>query len=399
MGKIHAKSWAGVIGFVVCTSLIGTYLLLPGGKGFAGDTGKAMVSVVEGTEVDLAFKMGGSIENILVKEGDTVTQNQLVASLSSEELIAKREQAEAAYQLALAKWEQAKRGVVLTDDTNVAQVAQAEAAANAAKAQYEANKNGARPEEIIQLEAKLQATQIANDIAKTNLQRMNQLFQEGAVPKVKVEEAEAQYEKAVAELSASDEQLKMAKSGARKEQLDATKAQWEQAQAAYKQAIAAKGQLGVKQMDVKSAEAGAQQAKGSLDEVNAYLNNTKLTSPVAGIVKSVNVQKGELVSQGFTVVTVQMKDEQFVKFYVDENKLGKLQVGQRHQLFVPALNKEIEGTIVTIAPAADFAVKKATQELGDRDIRSFQVKVEVEGEDIRPGLSVEWSIKGDGTGE
>lgn len=397
--KLNAKSWAGVIGFVAVTSLLGTYLLMPGGKGFAGDSGKPLVSVVEGTEVDLAFKMGGSIENILVKEGDVVKPNQLVATLSSEELIAKREQAEAAYKLAQAKWEQAKRGVSVTDDTSQAQIDQALAASNAAKAQYEANKNGARPEEIVQLTSKLQANKIARDIANTNLQRMNQLFVEGAVPKAKVEEAEAQYEKAVAELSAVEEQLKMAKSGARKEQLDAAKAQWQQAEAAYQQAVAAKGQLGIKQMDVKSAEASVQQAKGSLDEVEAYLRNTRLTSPVAGIVKAVNVQKGELVAQGFTVVTIQMQDEQFVKFYVDEDKLGNLQAGQKHKLYVPALKKEVEGTIVSIAPAADFAVKKATQELNDRDIRAFQVKVQVAGEGIRPGLSVEWDIKGDGARE
>lgn len=393
--KLNAKSWAGVIGFVAVTSLLGTYLLLPGGKGFAGND-KAMVSVVEGTEVDMAFKMAGAIDQVLVKEGDVVSPNQLIATLTTEELIAKREQAEAAYKLAQAKFEQAKRGVVVTDDTSQAQVQQALAAVNAAKAQYEANLNGARPEEIVQLTSKHQAVLIARDIAKTNLQRMNDLYAQGAVPKVNVEQATAQYNQASAELSSVEQQLKMAKSGARKEQLDATKAQWQQAQAAYQQAVAGTGQAGIKQMDVKQAEAGVQQAKGALDEVEAYLRNTKLASPVAGIVKSVNVEKGELVSQGLTVITIQAKDNQFVKFYVDEDKLGKLQVGQKHTFYLPALDQNVEGTIVTIAPAAEFAVKKATQELNDRDIRAFEVKVQLQGEGIRPGLSVEWDLKGAG---
>lgn len=396
--KLNAKSWAGVIGFVAITSLLGTYLLMPGGKGFAGSD-KALVSVVEGTEVDMAFKMAGAIDRVMVKEGDVVAPNQVLATLTTDELIAKREQAEAAYKLAQAKFEQAKRGVVVTDDTSQAQVQQALAAVNAAKAQYEANQNGARPEEIAQLTAKQKATQIARDVAYTNLQRMNQLYAEGAVPKSNVEQATTQFNQVSAELESVNQQLKMAKSGARKEQLDATKAQWQQAQAAYQQAVAATGQSGIKQMDVKQAEAGVQQAKGALDEVEAYLRNTKLTAPVAGIVKSVNVQQGELVAQGLTVMTIQAQDDQFVKFYVDENQLGNLAVGQQHTFYLPALDQNVEGKIVSVAPAADFAVKKATQELNDRDIRAFEVKVQLHGKGIRPGLSVEWKLKGAGSRE
>ncbi|MGD8191766.1 HlyD family secretion protein [Brevibacillus ginsengisoli] len=396
--KLNAKSWAGIIGFVAVTGLLGAYLLVPGGKGYAG-ADKPLVSVVEGTEVDMAFKMAGAVDQVMVKEGDVVAPNQVLATLTTEELNAKREQAEAAYKLAQAKFEQAKRGVVVTDDTTQAQVQQTMAAVNAAKAQYDANLNGARPEEIVQLTAKEQAAQIARDNAKTNLQRMNDLYAQGAVPKVNVEQATTQFNQIDAELSAVQQQLKMAKSGPRKEQVEASKAQWQQAQAAYQQAVAATGQGGIKQMDVKQAEAGVQQAKGALDEVDAYLRNTKLNSPVAGIVKSVNVEKGELVAQGLTIVTIQAKDDQFVKFYVDEDKLGKVQVGQKHTFFVPALNQKVEGTIVTVAPAADFAVKKATQELNDRDIRAFEVKVQIHGEGIRPGLSVEWDLKGDGVRE
>ncbi|MFP3380642.1 HlyD family efflux transporter periplasmic adaptor subunit, partial [Bacillus sp. SIMBA_069] len=88
--------------------------------------------------------------------------------------------------------------------------------------------------------------------------------------------------------------------------------------AAYDQAVAGRGQVGLKQLDVKSAEAGVQQAKGALAEIEAYLNNTKLTAPVDGIVKSVSVQKGELVAQGFTVMTIQTKADNYVKLYVNE---------------------------------------------------------------------------------
>lgn len=395
MGK--NRTWIGIVGFVACIALLGGYLLMPGAQSAAGEQQEnRLVGAVEGTEVDLAFKIAGSIADLKVKEGDTVKAGQLLATLSNEELLAKREQAEAAYKLAISKWEQAKKGVSVTSDSNSAQIDQAKAAVDAARAQYEANKNGARPEEITQLKAKLQAAKTAKQIAETQLARTKQLFAEGAVPQTKVEEAQTQFEKAAAELTASEEQLKMAQAGARPEQIDAAKAQLQQAEAAYQQAIAARGQVGLKQLDVNSAEAGAQQAKGALDEVEAYLKNVNLTAPVNGVVKTVAVQKGELVAQGFTVITLQVQEEQFVKFYVNEYKIGKLAVGDKVKLYVPALDKEVEGQIAVIAPAADFAVKKATQELGDRDVRSFQVKINVADQALRPGLTVEWQLEGAG---
>jgi len=287
----------------------------------------------------------------------------------------------------------------VTDNSSNAQVDQAKAVVNSAQAQLDANRNGARSEEITQLKAKLQAAQTSNQIAATNLERMKKLMAEGAVPQVKVEEAQMQADKAQAEFKAAEEQLKMAQTGSRKEQVDAAQAQLDQAKAAYNQAVAGRGQVGLKELDVKSAEANVMQAKGALAEMEAYVNNTKLSAPVDGIVKSVSVQKGELVSQGFTVLTIQTKSDNYVKFYVNEYMLSNVKTGDQVKLFVPALNREVDAKVVTVAPAADFAVKKATQELGDRDIRSFQVKLLVSDSELRPGLTVEWHLEGAGNGE
>lgn len=396
---MNKRAWIGVGSFVVSIAVLGTVLFGSNVSSMAGQNTTKLAGVIEGTEVDLSFKMGGSIEELSLKEGDEVKAGQVVATLSSAEILAKKEQAEAAYKLSLVRLDQAKKGVSVTDNSSNAQVDQAKAAVNSAQAQLDANKNGARSEEITQLKAKLQAAQTSNQIAATNLERMKKLMAEGAVPQVKVEEAQMQADKAQAEFKAAEEQLKMAQTGSRKEQVDAAQAQLDQAKAAYNQAVAGRGQVGLKELDVKSAEANVMQAKGALAEMEAYVNNTKLTAPVDGIVKSVAVQKGELVSQGFTVLTIQTKSDNYVKFYVNEYMLANVKTGDQVKLFVPALSREVDAKVVTVAPAADFAVKKATQELGDRDIRSFQVKLLVSDPELRPGLTVEWKLEGAGNGE
>ncbi|TQR38052.1 HlyD family efflux transporter periplasmic adaptor subunit [Brevibacillus brevis] len=396
---MNKRAWIGVGSFVVSIAVLGTVLFGSNVSSMAGQNTTKLAGVIEGTEVDLSFKMGGSIEQLSLKEGDEVKAGQVVATLSSAEILAKKEQAEAAYKLSLVKLDQAKKGVSVTDSSSNAQVDQAKAVVNSAQAQLDANRNGARSEEITQLKAKLQAAQTSNQIAATNLERMKKLMAEGAVPQVKVEEAQMQADKAQAEFKAAEEQLKMAQTGSRKEQVDAAQAQLDQAKAAYNQAVAGRGQVGLKELDVKSAEANVMQAKGALAEMEAYVNNTKLTAPVDGIVKAVAVQKGELVSQGFTVLTIQTKSDNYVKFYVNEYMLSNVKTGDQVKLFVPALNREVDAKVVTVAPAADFAVKKATQELGDRDIRSFQVKLLVSDSELRPGLTVEWHLEGAGNGE
>ncbi|NRS47510.1 HlyD family secretion protein [Brevibacillus sp. HB2.2] len=396
---MNKRAWIGVGGFVVSIAVLGSVLFGSNVSSMAGQNTTKLAGVIEGTEVDLSFKMGGSIEQLSLKEGDEVKAGQVVATLSSAEILAKKEQAEAAYKLSLVKLDQAKKGVSVTDSSSNAQVDQAKAVVNSAQAQLDANRNGARSEEITQLKAKLQAAQTSNQIAATNLERMKKLMAEGAVPQVKVEEAQMQADKAQAEFKAAEEQLKMAQTGSRKEQVDAAQAQLDQAKAAYNQAVAGRGQVGLKELDVKSAEANVMQAKGALAEMEAYVNNTKLTAPVDGIVKAVAVQKGELVSQGFTVLTIQTKSDNYVKFYVNEYMLSNVKTGDQVKLFVPALNREVDAKVVTVAPAADFAVKKATQELGDRDIRSFQVKLLVSDSELRPGLTVEWQLEGAGNGE
>ncbi|MFF0830408.1 HlyD family secretion protein [Brevibacillus sp. NPDC003359] len=396
---MNKRAWIGVGSFVVSIAVLGTILFGSNVSSMAGQNKAKLAGVIEGTEVDLSFKMGGSIEQLALIEGDEVKAGQVVATLNSAEILAKKEQAEAAYKLSTVKLDQAKKGVSVTDNSSNAQVDQAKAAVSSAQAQLDANKNGARSEEITQLKAKLQAAQTSNQIAATNLERMKKLMAEGAVPQVKVEEAQMQAEKAQAEFKAAEEQLKMAQTGSRKEQVDAAQAQLDQAKAAYNQAVAGRGQVGLKELDVKSAEANVMQAKGALAEMEAYVNNTKLTAPVDGIVKSVAVQKGELVSQGFTVLTIQTKSDNYVKFYVNEYMLANVKTGDQVKLFVPALNREVDAKVVTVAPAADFAVKKATQELGDRDIRSFQVKLLVSDPELRPGLTVEWQLEGAGNGE
>ena len=56
---------------------------------------------------------------------------------------------------------------------------------------------------------------------------------------------------------------------------------------------------------------------------------------------------------------------------------------------IPALGKTLSGKIARIMPAADFAVKRATNEKGSYDIRALRVRIILDGnlKDLAVGLS------------
>ena len=69
-----------------------------------------ITGMIEVTEVDVAPKIPGRVDSVLVREGDQVRKGQLLASLESKEIDAKVEQARGAMDAALAKLDMTRRG-------------------------------------------------------------------------------------------------------------------------------------------------------------------------------------------------------------------------------------------------------------------------------------------------
>ncbi|MBX6394803.1 MAG: HlyD family efflux transporter periplasmic adaptor subunit, partial [Alicyclobacillaceae bacterium] len=140
------------------------------------------------------------------------------------------------------------------------------------------------------------------------------------------------------------------------------------------------------------AQAQLAQAKAGLEEAQTYLSYTRLVSPVDGIVIKKNAKVGEMVSAGMPVLTVADPKDKWVSIYVKENDMPAVKVGDSAQLNIPAMHSQIVGRIVSINPAPQFAVSKATNHLQERDIRSFQVKIKIEErpESVLAGMTAEW---------
>jgi HlyD family secretion protein len=197
-----------------------------------------------------------------------------------------------------------------------------------------------------------------------------------------VRQAEAQYQVALANLKQSDanaaQSLQQAKNGLtqaeqglkdaqRNEQRMAelfnqgaiSAQQYEQAktaltnaQTAYenaKQALAtAQQRTGVAVM-----EASVEQARVALQNAREQLANTTVTSPISGYVAAVNGAVGEMASPQQPVVTVVNTNPLIVKANLSEAEISSVKQGEKVTVSLPALNKDLVGTVKAVSPVMD----------------------------------------------
>lgn len=132
------------------------------------------------------------------------------------------------------------------------------------------------------------------------------------------------------------------------------------------------------------------QAEGAVSEVESYIGDAMVYSPVTGEVSTVIAEKGELVGSGYPVVAILDMSDMWVTFNVKETLLPGMKLGTRMTGFVPALDRDVEFEVTYIAPQADFATWAATRTQGGFDIRTFAVKARPvsAAENMRPGMSV-----------
>lgn len=387
--------------------------------------GLVVQGVIETKEVNINSKIAGKLINLYVEEGQEVKEGDPLIEISSDELQAKKKQAEAALSQANAalkaakeQLEQAKAGVDASKglveqaqagvEASSAKLSEAEAGVKASQKQYEAAvavkekaENGARTQEVAQAQA-------AYDVMQKSYERVATLVEKGAVSQQKLDEIKAQ-------LEVAKETLSMAEEGAREEDKKAATATSEQAAAGLEAAktrvdqataglTASKAQLtqamaGVDssnallyqaQAGVEAKEGLVEQAQGALDEVNAYLESVILKAPMDGTVTTINSEVGELVSTGTQIAIVSNLKGTWVEVSVPETDLGKISEGQEVVVKVPSYKEQtFTGHVSTINAQPNFAVKRATNDNGGFDIVSFGVKIKLDNEDevLRPGMS------------
>lgn len=282
---------------------------------------------VEVSEYRVSSKVPGRVLELRVKEGDYVKVGDTLAILDAPDVKAK--------------------------------LAQAQSAESAATAMDQMANNGARREQINGAFALLQQAKAGLEIAQKSYNRVQRLYDEGVMSAQKRDEAFANYKALEAQVKAAKSQYDMAVNGARREEKLATAAQ-------------------------------VNRAKGAVQEVSSYINETMQIAQKEGEVSDVFPKVGELIGTGSPIMNISILDDMWGTFNVREDQLNGMQVGSTITAFVPAFNKEIKMKVYYIKDQGSYATWKATKANGQYDLKTFEVKARPikPFEGLRPGMSL-----------
>ena len=283
---------------------------------------------IEAKEIYLSAKIPTRIQSFDVKEGESVHKGQLLATLTSPEIIAKEQQA-----LAIKE---------------------------AADAQKNKAENGARTEEIKAAKSQYEKASAAANVMKKTYARMENLFTDGVISEQQRDEVYAKKEVALKDQEAALSLYQMALKGARNE-------------------------------DIKAATALVKQADGALNELESYKNERNIIAPIDAEVLNFLPEEGELIGAGYPVVHLVDLANSYAVINVKETNLFHFKKGNTFEATIPALNnKKVTFKIYYVAALGDYATWNATKATGDFDVRTFEIKaLPVDKEvELRPGMSI-----------
>ena len=282
---------------------------------------------IEATEVDVATKLAGRLDALLVKEGDFVKAGQPLARMELSSLKAQRAEA-------LARQQQALHGVAGAQ----AQVALREADQQATQAQVRQREN-----EL--------------DAARRRLARSDTLAKEGASSGQELDDDRASVRSAEATLAATRAQVK----------------------AAVAAVVAARTQVTASQSEVRAAEA-------AVARIDADLSDSTLVAPRDGRVQFLVAQPGEVLAGGGKVLNMVDLSDVYMTFFVPETVAGRVALGSDVRLVLDAAPQYvIPAKVSFVAAVAQFTPKTVETE-SERQKLMFRVRAQIDPELLKQRL-------------
>lgn len=283
---------------------------------------------IEAQQYSISSKVAGRVDKLLVKKGDMVKKGQLIFELDSPELKAKVQQAVAHQRAAGAKAREADEG--------------------------------SRKQQIASSYDGWNKAVLAADLEHKTYLRISKLHEKGVVSGQTKDEAYTRWQAAEYSAQSAKQMYDMVKEGTRQESI-----------------IAANEQ--------------AQAAAGAVAEVEAYVEDLHIKSRYNGEVEQVLLREGELVPQGFPVVTVIDMSDAWVVLHIREDKLANFALGTEFDARIPALGEQTYRFKVSYLSAmGNYATWRATDISKEFDMRTFEVEARPVApiDNLRAGMSV-----------
>lgn len=368
----------------------GGYLMAQNGNDAVTLAKSEKATILTADTVNASFQqVGGKVIEILKSEEQRVKKGDILMKLDSTDIDLQMAKMKIDIAQMDVKIKQVKDGIAVAASKATSQIEQAQIGVETAKIAEQQLVKGAREEDIQRQMLAVEGAKEALATAELNYQRMQALFEQGAVPQANLDTAESQYTAAKNGLEQQEVALKKLQAGATDEERNQARLSTEKAQAAVKQARQLKDEVANSQYNVDLLQKQKEALQIQLDTLIKQKERLVLHAPVDGKVTRVIPKLGENISANSPVMLIET-DQLYYDLYVDETQVSKFGVGQIIPSRVLALNDDYEGKVRYITAAPQYAGYRMSRDKGQSDLSSFQIRVDIpRNENLLPGMTVE----------
>jgi len=198
-------------------------------------------------------------------------------------------------------------------------------------------------------------------------------------------QAQSNLEKALQELEKVQNGPDPDKVAVLEAQIEVIKVTPKQSEATIEQA-----KVGVEQAKARldQAEATLDQANAELELIEVQLDKVMVYAPAAGVVLSRDIEPGEVIQPGTSVMSIGQLDSLKIVVYIPEDQYGQIKLGDKTQVTVDSFPKEtFIATVVHIADQAEFTPRNVQTSEG-RKTTVFAVELSIENLEgkLKPGM-------------
>jgi HlyD family secretion protein len=273
---------------------------------------------IEATEINIAPRIPGQVKELYVKEGDYVKSGQVLVQMDTDSLEAQLKEAQG-------KLLEAQNAVVV-NQSKLAQKRSEKASSVAVLRQRDA--------ELV--------------VAEKRMKRSSTLIKEGATSQQTADDDFAGYKSSQAAV-------------------DAATAQVEAAEAA----------LITAEKEIVRSESAVDAAKGTVERIQADINDSALKSPRDGRVQFRVAQVGEVIAAGNPVVSLVDLSDVYMTFFLPTIYAGQISIGEEARIILDAAPQFIIPAYISfISDVAQFT-PKTVETATEREKLTFRIKAQI----------------------
>jgi membrane fusion protein, multidrug efflux system len=346
---------------------------------------------VDADVVSVPAQIGGPVQKVLFAENQHVKAGEVLVEIDPAQPKARLEEAEAQLAADQAAADAADNDVAIIRATATGQKGAAEATLRGSSQAANATED-----QNALADAQVKQAVVARDQAKTDLDRVKQLFSQGAVSRQQLDDAQSRFDTAEAAHTQAKAQQSFVRAGVAQAQSRVA-----EANARVNQSAAVDAQIAQARARAAAARAKVATSQAARDLAALDLSYTKIIAPRDGLASKKSVVVGQMVSFGQPVVQIVPLDDVWVTANFKETQLNKMRPSQPVEIDVDAYaGLKLHGTVQSFSGAtgARFSLLPPENATGNftKVVQRIPVRIHLDGvpqdRPLRPGMSAEVTV-------